>query len=1403
MANYSLGSLFVSMGIDDKGLKTGASSATATLSSLGQTAAATALGFIGANSITSALQSVGRYITDAVKEFATLQTTISQIGDSANLNGQQLQELLPRVRDLADAYYVDDQSVANSLKAAIKAGVEFSDSFDVVGQAIRLSKVSGEDMVTVTQTLVREMKAFNVPTADAAKVANSLFVSIKNGNITLGDMETFMGRIAPIANELGVSFDQLNAMLSALTQKGMSASDAAFALRTVLSSIRSPTKEATDFAKKLGIEFSIASVQAKGFNKWMEDVATATGNSADALELLFPGMRGVGASMVFTADTAKTYNKILKETNTSTEALTDAEIRRAMNLSEQWKDLKNNLEDIGETLADVIGPILALHIKAVNVYIGAFKNVTTAIFDMIGGIDSWDHSVMTNEDHLKKQGIRLKALNDMLNAQFAILGKAPKGSEERKNAAARIEALNQEIRNTDFLISGFRQREQAEKDAAKTAKDTATTEQQAIIQKISNGKALTEIEKKQVEEMKKNAELKTKIARAEADWQARKFNNEKANRAEIQRFSKEQIEMDKEILKLQLDSASKRAEVEANASKVRFDLLQAQKAAEIETLDAIAADEQKNHEVRMQAAYDASQKRLELIQIQKDAAIQANHDELVSASTKYGAIRVTAQQKLEELDKIYEAHNGKVSKGNQAEYDEKKTNLEKITSETDKTLENVYDSYVITSDKITKEFGTKVEKETVALFKLKYQLEEGTFEKLIQNVKQNFDKWQADIEAGSTSAWQGVVSDSGEAIKAIGGLFGKLPSDLAPVVDSLVNVISSALSGNPIQTATAVIGMIGKAIFGAGEKSEKAADQEKIAADQALNAARAFLKSQGKLDLSLMSASEISEAMTDTATEFTDLMKGLGKTLPKGITSQQALQFAALTPKAAGIGASRGYFTPADYASLEEMFKTQYTYTAEAQIRSKFGDFVADQYKKSWQNITAGYTTKETELPKAIKDITDTFTSIQQLALSPELAGVITTFKRQTGAYAAVVSTAGGGAAGTPTTWMGKKSQIEAKISRGELTPEEGAIALETALNETNPYTGKPYWYEVTPQEYNTIKTDAAIAKASPEAAVSKASAGGFTAAGYATVSPITLAGKPVEASRGVDAAELYLDNWAADTTAKYAAGQITAAEFRSTVMTLAKAYAELSNRPSLAAARIVELRKKATDLVGASAHVWQDVYGAAHYAPATVGGVSITPTAAIGGEMDAVSNKEASLDDQVKELNLKWSLGKITSKELTPQVINLAKQYRELAKTQGISSMKSLVLEKKAADLMGSYANVWQEEYGKKYYGGEVGGAEITGGIEIPSPLGKQLGVHILPGMAIGAGDTGQQFINAIEQLTNDIAGGIPQLLPDSMDIRVTVAAEGAITDGQAQIISISLGEAIGNSMTAQGETP
>lgn len=123
----------------------------------------------------------------------------------------------------------------------------------LTGAADDLAKITGSTLTSSINSLSSVLKAFNRPISDAADIADTFFVAIDKGRISLDQMENRLGTILPQSNALGISFEEAAAAAASLTLSGLNTQTALTQIRNIQAKLIKPTEELEKAFKNLGV----------------------------------------------------------------------------------------------------------------------------------------------------------------------------------------------------------------------------------------------------------------------------------------------------------------------------------------------------------------------------------------------------------------------------------------------------------------------------------------------------------------------------------------------------------------------------------------------------------------------------------------------------------------------------------------------------------------------------------------------------------------------------------------------------------------------------------------------------------------------------------------------------------------------------------------------------------------------------------------------------------------------------------------------------------------------------------------------------------------------------------------------------------------------------------------------
>ncbi len=226
---------------------------------------------------------------------------------------------------------------------------------------------------------------------------DAMNMAVKRGSVTLQDFVANMGKAVGTAAMAKVPFTEIAAAAATLTKKGVPVETTFMALNQAMMTFLKPSKEASDLAQKLGIDFTLAGLRSKGLAGALMEIADKVPD--DELANLFPNIRALKAVLplagVSVADFAKDLDEMGKRSST-TESMFKKNMDSMQNKTKVWFNaVKKPLIEFGTSLfptvtkiGDAIARMFEGKNATANMFFGGLKSGISVITSLTKA--AWD-----------------------------------------------------------------------------------------------------------------------------------------------------------------------------------------------------------------------------------------------------------------------------------------------------------------------------------------------------------------------------------------------------------------------------------------------------------------------------------------------------------------------------------------------------------------------------------------------------------------------------------------------------------------------------------------------------------------------------------------------------------------------------------------------------------------------------------------------------------------------------------------------------------------------------------------------------------------------------------------------------------------------------------------------------
>jgi len=221
---------------------------------------------------------------DAFRDYEKAVVEVSTLTDQIPID--QIQKI---TKDAAEEFGGLPTDQVKGFYSIVSAGA--TNAADAQAQLTAANKLAIGGVATQEDAVLAISKSvanFKDQGVDATQAADSLFTAVKRGQTTVEEMARALPNVASSAAAAGLSLDQTNAALAVLSTRLPNAKEGATSLKAAFSNLQKPTKGAREEAKRLGIDFSVAGIEAAGgFEEFLLKLRAAEKFDENTLSKLF------------------------------------------------------------------------------------------------------------------------------------------------------------------------------------------------------------------------------------------------------------------------------------------------------------------------------------------------------------------------------------------------------------------------------------------------------------------------------------------------------------------------------------------------------------------------------------------------------------------------------------------------------------------------------------------------------------------------------------------------------------------------------------------------------------------------------------------------------------------------------------------------------------------------------------------------------------------------------------------------------------------------------------------------------------------------------------------------------------------------------------------------------------
>ncbi len=244
---------------------------------------------------------------------------------SLNLSVDGISRLGKEIRNLSESFGVDQVELATAAYQVYSNQIgNATESTIFLEQAVLFAKATVTDTANAVDLLSGVINSYGLEAGEAARVSDVFVKAVELGRFRIDDIANSMGRVNPIAAQLGIRIEEVAAALATLTIKGVSPDKAITQLLAVMLKMVKPSKALSAALNEIGFANIKQATSTLGLVGTLKKLIATTDGTIEAVGRMFPRVRAIQSVMGLVSDEGERFDSVLKEITETAKGATRA-----------------------------------------------------------------------------------------------------------------------------------------------------------------------------------------------------------------------------------------------------------------------------------------------------------------------------------------------------------------------------------------------------------------------------------------------------------------------------------------------------------------------------------------------------------------------------------------------------------------------------------------------------------------------------------------------------------------------------------------------------------------------------------------------------------------------------------------------------------------------------------------------------------------------------------------------------------------------------------------------------------------------------------------------------------------------------------------------------------------------
>jgi uncharacterized protein YdcH (DUF465 family) len=213
--------------------------------------------------ISTAVSVAKEAVFGSITAFVAFEDSIGKLNAVTGATAEQTEQMSESIRKAAVQTRFTATEVSELALGLAKLGATSSEIPDLLLPISLAAQAVGEDLGTVGEVIFKVNNQFGLSSRESAATSQVLVAAINESALSLESFATAIQYVGPIANQIGLTFNETASFLQVLSDNGFTASRIGTGLRKIFIDLKKPGEDITVTLEKLAQEnISLAEANA-------------------------------------------------------------------------------------------------------------------------------------------------------------------------------------------------------------------------------------------------------------------------------------------------------------------------------------------------------------------------------------------------------------------------------------------------------------------------------------------------------------------------------------------------------------------------------------------------------------------------------------------------------------------------------------------------------------------------------------------------------------------------------------------------------------------------------------------------------------------------------------------------------------------------------------------------------------------------------------------------------------------------------------------------------------------------------------------------------------------------------------------------------------------------------------